>query len=115
MCDIINKSSQKTKSSGLLCTGTGTVFLEYRVGTPVLFFIISGENDTIWLLQFIGTGSGGQKIKNCKVPNTVLTCLKLLIFVPQIQGCGSGAAWIRIHFRSCIRIRIQYADPDPGV
>ena len=67
MCDIINKLSQKTKSSGLLCTGTGTVFLEYRVGTPVLFFIISGENDTIWLLQFIGTGSGGQKIKNCSL------------------------------------------------
>ena len=23
------------------------------------------------------------------------------------QGCGSGSAWIRIHFPSCIRIRIQ--------
>ena len=30
------------------------------------------------------------------------------------QGCGSGSAWIRIHFPSWIRIRIQYADPDPG-
>ena len=27
------------------------------------------------------------------------------------QGCGSGSAWIRIHFPSWIRIRIQYADP----
>ena len=30
------------------------------------------------------------------------------------QGCGSGSAWIRIHFHSWIRFRIQYADPDPG-
>ncbi len=32
------------------------------------------------------------------------------------QGCGSGSAWIRINL-SCwirIRIRIPYADPDPG-
>ena len=29
------------------------------------------------------------------------------------QGCGSGSAWIRIYFPSWIRIRIQYADPDP--
>ena len=30
------------------------------------------------------------------------------------QGYGSGSAWIRIRFTSWIRIRIQYADPDPG-
>ena len=29
------------------------------------------------------------------------------------QGCGSRSAWISIHFPSWIRIRIQYADPDP--
>ena len=27
------------------------------------------------------------------------------------QGCGSGSAWIRIHFPFLIQIRIQFADP----
>ena len=36
-------------------------------------------------------------------------------FLNQNQGCGSVSAWIIIHFPSWIRIRIQYADPDPGV
>ena len=35
-------------------------------------------------------------------------------FISCGQGCGSGSAWIRIHFTSWIRIRIQYVDPDPG-
>ena len=37
-----------------------------------------------------------------------------LYIVGLRQYCGSGFAWIRIHFPSWIRIRIQYADPDPG-
>ena len=32
----------------------------------------------------------------------------------QHQGCGSGSAWIRIHFPSWIRLRVQYADSYSG-
>ena len=43
-----------------------------------------------------------------------LSCAKQSKFLPAKQGFGSGSEWIRIHVTSWIRIRIQYADPDPG-
>ena len=49
---------------------------------------------------------------------TSILLLTELVFNPfqcSQQGCGSGSAWILIHFPSWIRILIQYADPDPGV
>ena len=37
-----------------------------------------------------------------------------MIRIWKNQGCGSGSAWLRIHFTSWVRICIQYQDPDPG-
>ena len=39
---------------------------------------------------------------------------KSFIIYTEIQGFGSGSAWIRINLSCWIRIRIQIADPDPG-
>ena len=52
-----------------------------------------------------------------KLPDTGVSEDEVSTVLHQFsQGCGAGtgSAWIRIKFSSWIRIRIQYADPDPG-
>ena len=40
--------------------------------------------------------------------------LVLVSIISNVKGCGSGSAWIHIHFPFWIRIRIQHVDPDQG-
>ncbi len=90
--------------------------LERRRQTPVAIAGLGGRCTMVDSFNMVPVVDGNDKVRVVKALGVDhITTLAATNVTEDIQGFGSGSAWIRINLRCWIRIRIriEIEDPDP--